>query len=299
MAAPDQAYSSQAQSIDWLFAQLPGEATAQPMTGPVLSASSPGHAPAAPPGQNGALSVVWPKPPPALENPSDLQAAHEWLRNERQVLDQYTRGRFAAIHQQHQALLAKHFQSEQTLAVRCQELNREMAFLAAQTEALQRRSRELAEREAALSEQMEQLAQAQEQLLEREPGSDPVREDTDNPRSLLEQMRAQTAQLQASDLAAQREFDNFEATLKERQRAWEKKQEEISARQEAMEQRYAALEKAEEAAKRRLTELDEMEERLQQEVRDQEQQLARERQETELMRANLRALTHNSRTAPA
>src|SRR5438105_4893429 len=261
MAASDGGNADRALSIDWLFAQLPGQdagyrtpmplpgAGAAPAGGPLVEA--PGGAPGP--------AMVWPQAPPALEDPSDLESAYEWLRAEKQRLEEYTRSQFATIQEQHQALLNKHFHSEQALAVRCQELNREMKFLAGQTETLQRRARELAEREAALSAQMERLAHAQEELLTLEQTSENIRQDTEKQRSLLEQLRAQTAELQTSDLASRREFDNFEVALKERQRAWEDKQAEISARQAEMEERYAALEKAEEAAKRRLAELDELE----------------------------------------
>jgi hypothetical protein len=135
---------------------------------------------------------------------------------------------------------------------------------------------------------MERLAHAQEELLTLEQTSQDIRQDTEQQRSLLEQLRAQTAELQVSDLASRREFDNFEVALKERQQAWEEKQAAISARQAEMEERYATLEKAEEAAKRRLAELDELEELMQQEVHAQEQQLAQERRDMEMLRARLR-----------
>jgi len=166
--------------------------------------------------------LEWPQPPPALEDPSDLQAAYEWLRVEKHRLEQYTRSQFASIQQQHQALLDKHFRSEQSLALRSQELNR------------QRRcndARELADREAALSGQMDQLARAQEELLTLEQTSQNIRQDTKIQHSLLEQLRAQTAQLQQSHLASRSEFDNFEIALKERQQAWAEKQAELSAHQ--------------------------------------------------------------------
>jgi len=288
MAASNGRNADQALSIDWLFAQLPGQDAGYrtPTPLPDGDQSSAGTSPELP-GGAAVPSMEWPQPPPALEDPSDLQAAHEWLRVEKHRLEQYTRSQFATIQQQHQTLLDKHFRSEQSLALRCQELNREMKFLASQTEMLQRRARELAERETALTAQMEQLARAQEELLTLEQTSQNVRQDTEAQRALLEQLRAQTAQLQQSDRASRCEFDNFETELKERQQAWAEKQAEMSIRQAKMEERYTALEKTEEAAKRRLAELDDLEERLQQEVQEQEQQLAQERRDMEMLRARL------------
>jgi len=127
MAASNGRNADQALSIDWLFAQLPGQDAGYrtPTPLPDGDQSSAGTSPELP-GGAAVPSMEWPQPPPALEDPSDLQAAHEWLRVEKHRLEQYTRSQFATIQQQHQTLLDKHFRSEQSLALRCQELNREM-----------------------------------------------------------------------------------------------------------------------------------------------------------------------------
>src|SRR5262249_27450192 len=150
-----------AQSVDLLFAHLDG-ATRQ-------VSSSPSFTMAGPLGGSARLQqlerpIEGPgepfQPPPLLETSADLKVAYEWLQAERQRLEVYTRSQFETIQQQHQALLAKHFRGEETLALRSQELNREMQFLGSQAEALQKRARELAEREAALTAQMQKLADA-------------------------------------------------------------------------------------------------------------------------------------------
>src|SRR5438132_14032154 len=158
MAASDGGNADRALSIDWLFAQLPGQDAGHRTPMPLPGGPIAGTPLAEPSGGAPAPAIVWPQAPPALEDPSDLESAYEWLRAEKQRLEEYTRSQFATIQEQHQALLNKHFHSEQSLALRCQELNREMKFLAGQAETLQRRARELAEREAALSEQMARLA---------------------------------------------------------------------------------------------------------------------------------------------
>jgi DNA repair exonuclease SbcCD ATPase subunit len=278
-------HAPHAHSVDWLFAQLPGEgsraaASASGIAG--LGSSQGPSALAAPP------PVVWPQPPPAIEDASDLQAAYQWLQNEKSRLEQYTRNQFEMIEEQHQAMLTKHFRSEQMLALRSQELNREMQFLANQTEVLQGRSRELGEREVALAEQVERLAHAQEELLSLEQTSANIRQNTKGQQYVLERLRAETTQLKAVDIEARGRFDAFEAELKERQAAWEKNQADITARQAQMEERYQALERAEQAAMRRLTELDEVENQIRGELEQQEGQLTRDRREVEQMRAQLR-----------
>jgi hypothetical protein len=274
-----------ANSVDCLFAQLPVEGsqlTGSPSKFVGLGSGTSESSLASP------QQVVWPQPPPTIEDASDLQVAYLWLQNERRQLEQYTRIQFEMIEKQHQAMLAKHFRSEQMLALRSQELNREMQFLASQAEALQRRSRELTEREAVLAGQMERLACAQEELLGVERTGANVRQDTEPQRISLEMLRAGTAQLKAVDAAAQARFDTFEAQLKERQAAWEKKQSEMITRQAQMEERYKVLEKAEGAAKHRQAELDELENQIRKELEGQEEQLTRDRREVEQMRAQLR-----------
>ena len=139
--------------IDWLFSQLPGTESGY---GPPLPLTASAGFPSTP--AFGTSGVVGPQTPPPLKDPADLEAAQQWLQAERGRLEAYTRSQFEMIRQQHQALLAKHFRSEETLALRSQELNREMQFLAAQTEAFQRQAQELAERERVFAAQTERLS---------------------------------------------------------------------------------------------------------------------------------------------
>jgi chromosome segregation ATPase len=270
------------QSIDMLFTGLDGDAAAytplpRSHAGPTFPALHPRDVPVRP------LEFA-----PSLPPEGDPRAAYEWLANEKRKLEEYTRGQFDMIQQQHQALLAKHFRSEEALALRAQDLNREMQFLASQSEALQRRAHELAEHEMMLNAQMEKLARAQEELIALENNSESTRRDIDAQQQFLNELREETAQLQRVGQSTRTEFSDFEATLKERQQAWEKKQAEFVARQAQMEQRYAALDKAEEAHKRRMAELDELEDQLRREFEQSERALATERREMETLRARLR-----------
>jgi chromosome segregation ATPase len=274
--------SPRALSVDTLFARLHDERVGYATTLPS------GGGPEGQASGNGTASLAEQQPPPTLKDPADLQVAHEWLKAERARLEAYTRSQFAAIQQQHQSLLAKQFRSEEALALRAQELNREMKFLASQSEALQWRARELAEREVALSAHMEKLAGAEQEFLAIQQTGSHAGEATKAHRALLERLRADMAQLQAAGADAHKEAAAFEAALRERQEAWEKKHAAQVARQEEMEQRYTALEKAEEASQRRLTELDELEELLRTEFEQQEKRLAHERQEIDVLRTKLR-----------
>jgi chromosome segregation ATPase len=226
--------------------------------------------------------------PPTLETAADLQVAQEWLQAERQRLEAYTRSQFAAIQQQHQSLLAKQFRSEEALALRAQELNREMKFLASQAEALQSRAHQLAEREAALTVQVDRLATAEQELLTTEQTGNKAWEEVQAHRTILERLHADLAQLRAAGADASTDAAAFEAALKERQQAWEQKQGDLVVRQEQMEQRYLALENAEEASQRRLEELNELEDLLRHEFEQQESRLVQERREIDVLRTRLR-----------
>lgn len=293
MSALPYADRKQVKSIDWLFAQLPGETSgsglfqvppvAPPQAGAVAQAASLSQ-----PAASEAPAYTGPSLPPLLDNPADLRAAYEWLQTEKNRLEEYTRSQFAKIHQQHQALLAKHMQSEQTLAVRAQEVNQEIHFLTTQAEALRKRGQELTAREQALARQMEELAKAQTDLLVIQQTSQDVKKDTEAQRAVLNTLREETARLQGIEAAARGQFESLESALRVRQQAWEQKQAEITARQAQIDKRYITVEKAEEAVRTRLQELCEYEERLRRELEEQGKKLAEERHEFETMRADFR-----------
>jgi hypothetical protein len=212
----------------------------------------------------------WTDPPADLEKNPELREALQWLQGERRRLEEYTRNQFAALQQRHQAILAQHFRNEETLALRTQELNREMAFFAAQAKIIQERAGELARREKAVAEQAEKL-RAQQEL-----------------QGLGEHTGPNPADWQAETEATSNGLAEAASALEEHQAAWEAKQAEITDRLAQMERRYQALEQAEEAARRRMAELDELENRLTQEFERQERQLALERRQVEALRARLR-----------
>jgi hypothetical protein len=278
------------ESLDWLFGQLP-----EKMTGHVIPAEvfdNIGRGNALPPDvtrpQRLAALANPPSPPPALDSPEGFKAAYEWFLKERARLEDYTREQFADFEALQASQLARHYQSEASLTMRAQEVNREMQFLAAQSQALKARARELADRENALAGQMARFSKAQDELITIQKSSANIELDTEIQQASLEQMRRETAQLQVEEAAARESFAAIEAELAERQRAWEKKQADLAARVQAMEQRYQAMEKAEAAAKRRLAELDDLEDHLREEFESQQRQLVFERQELAGLYAELR-----------
>jgi chromosome segregation ATPase len=283
--------TSHASPVDLVFAQFHGErqgfAMPLPSAPPAVVAKDSLRLDQA--DMKGVQPYVWPQPPPAVNDSNDMQVAHQWLQAERKRLEEYTRDQFALIQQQHQALLAKHFRSEEAMALRAQELNREMQFLASQSKTLQERARELSERESALALQMNKLAEAHQELIESRQVSAPLQQDRESRRALLEQLRAEAAELQARGAGGRAEAEALETALRQRQEAWERKHAQLMARQVEMEQRYEALEKNEAAAKRWLRELEELEDQLRTEFEQQEHRLASERREMEALRSRLRS----------
>jgi hypothetical protein len=186
-------------------------------------------------------------------------------------------------------LLAKHMRDQEGLALRDQELNREMQYLLGQTAVLQKRSRELAEWEKALGEQSARLAEAQAELFSIRQTSEFLQKDAEAQCVALARMRDEAERLSQSETAARAALDTFDAELRERQQEWEKKGAEVERRRVSMEQRYDELEKAEAAARRRALELEDWEERLRQELETQERQQAAERQELRRLRDELEA----------
>src|SRR5262249_40470375 len=127
MSHTGDAQSLHARCVDLLFAQtlesrpvietVPRMMVAQPSAyGSVGAGFAPGLHP----------SQASPQEPPTFTSQADLQTAYEWFRAEKARLEAYTHSQFTAIHTQHQALLAKHVRSEEALAIRAQELNREI-----------------------------------------------------------------------------------------------------------------------------------------------------------------------------
>lgn len=288
-------------SLDWIFGRMAGQWTSNGLPPDIVDqAGLPAGPPTAAAAPYGSPTTAWaPQPPPALTDQASLQAAYEWFEAERIRLEEFTRQQFATVRAHQQADLARHYRNEETLALRAQDLNREMQFLATQSQALQARARQLAQWEGSLSLQAQKLFEAHEQILLIHQTSGNVQEDLEAHQASLERMREEMAQLQTAEAAARSTFAVFDANLADRQRAWEKKQADLTARQMEMEQRYQALEQSEEAATKRLAELDDLENRLREEFEGEQRQLGLERQEIEALYAELRSRSQPLLEKPA
>jgi hypothetical protein len=225
-----------------------------------------------------------------------MQAAYQWLQNEKDRLEKYTHAQLDILHRKHQEEVQRHYRHEESLVLRAQEVNRELQFLASQSQAMQQRAGELAQWESSLAAQMDKVHRAQEEFLKIQQTSDNLQKDTEAQQRCLEALRAETAQLQVSRTTAHAEFAKLETTLTEHHQLWQTKQAEITARQIEMEERYRRLEEMEAAARRRLAEVDDLEERLRQEFETQQTQLARDRRDLEMLYEKLRR-QQPSRTA--
>jgi hypothetical protein len=269
-----------AHSVDWIFGHLSGQRpdSARPASNFISAGFLLGEPPPSAPNVPEERLLQPPQLPPSLEDAPEGRAACAWLQAEQKRLEEYTRAQFAIIQQHHQTLLAKNFQNEQAMALRTQQLNRDMELLATQARALQERANDLAKREAAVAAQTATLAGAQHELRDLERARDAIREEVTTHRTALQELQSLTARL---------ELSLSETSLTERERVLEDKQAELSARQAQMEKRYQDLEKAEAAVTRRAAELDELEFRLEKEFEKQERQLALERREIETLRVRL------------
>jgi hypothetical protein len=278
------------ETLDRLFERLPRHWQGAVIPAELYEGATGGSQPAVLPSMMAAPPSRYdgPEPPPALDQPGGLQAAYQWLQAEKERLDAYTRAQLDFIQQKHQEDLQNHYRNEANLVLRAQEVNRELQFLTAQSEALQARARALSESEAALSHQMEKVQRAQEEFLNIQRSSANLQQDTEVQRTLLENLRHETADIQATRAAAHAEYETVARRLEERRQTWERKQEEITARQAALEERCRTLEQGEAAARRRQAELDELEERLCHELETQQTQLAKERKEIEALYHRLR-----------
>ena len=183
--------------------------------------------------------------PPRVEQPPTLSVeAHaevEWLRQERDGLEAYTRKNLALLNEQRQDLDAVHSRSEGRQLRREQELNRRQALLKQQAEVLQEATARCDEREAALASSAQALKDTLAQLARQQ-----VR---------LDQITAESVCQEALALRAREEHATLQAAIqaqKEEESRWPQTREQLHHRLEELDQ-------AEHALARRVAEADQME----------------------------------------
>jgi chromosome segregation ATPase len=288
MTGPNNPRASHAQFVDAVFARVGGEQRdARPAATNAVGVLMAGPTAV----QQGATRRPLPDPAqtavPAAQS-GDPRSEYEWIGEERRRLEAYTLQQFAQIKQQREDFIRQRSQIEEAVALKGQELNRQMKLNAAQTEALQRREKELAEREAGVAGQEERLAGARQELADlRQAGRD-LQAEVGAQRLILEQQRGESAQLSDSIRTARTELIAYEEALQYRKKAWQDEQAELSARQTQLDQRFGALDQAEAALDRRTAELVELEGQLRTEIEEQERRLAEEYRQMESLRSQFR-----------
>lgn len=253
--------------------QAPTVSAPEPTGGPVGGARTEG-----PPGQ------VLSRMPPS----GDLQTEYEWLREERQRLEAYTLGQFALIKQQREELLGRKAGIEESLALREQELNRQLKLVTDGTEALRQRDRELSERETALAVQTQRISQAAQECRAFQESNARLRQENESQRLQAEQLRIQLAHLQEAVRFARSELAAVEQAARKRKEALDSAEVELAASRTQLGQRFAEVERAEASLRRRESELDQLEAQLRRELEERERSLEEEARELEKAQVRFR-----------
>src|SRR5262249_33103120 len=132
--------------------------------------------------------------PPEVRGAEDLQAANEWLRQERRRVGGYTPAPLARIQNEQQAPLQQNYLNDQAPILRSQELARRGEMLLVQGRAVQQQSAELSRRESALASRLAEWGAAQQ----------------DHPstaqQQVVETLQSETVALQKAQQAAREEL---------------------------------------------------------------------------------------------
>jgi DNA repair exonuclease SbcCD ATPase subunit len=260
-------------------AALPAATSTEPDAGPPLQ---PGACPA----------------PLAWAQLSNWQEEYQWIQEERKRLEAYTLSQFALLKQQREELLGRRSGIEETLALREQELNRQMKLLAEGTAAQEKRDCELAERETALTAQMEKLANARQEFQTLQQVNAQLQSENETQFLLAQELRLQSTHLQETVRAARSELSVLEQALQRDKNAAEEERAEITASRRQLEERHAAMEKTEGSLRRRVAEIDQLEAQIRHELEQRERQIALDYQELERARAKLRLQVQKHSGAP-
>jgi DNA repair exonuclease SbcCD ATPase subunit len=247
-----------------LRARLPGSYRGGQLACPKCKNS---FTPPAPDGESefsvwvGDPSAIAAPPQAMMPDPEDSAAHLQWLREETGRFNEFIAASLAMIEKRRHELVAIESRAEALYLPREQELNRQLAAVAARNERLAAREAELAEREAAVERANEQFAPREAELQ--------AREDrlfgTEARIAELEQRQAELQTLVADLEARRAEADTFVTT--------------IAGQRANILRREAELDRAEQALARRLAEVDEIEQQLRQELEEQERDLAIRRRE--------------------
>lgn len=275
LTEPRQAH---AQFVDAIFARAP---LTRPPVDLAQTPSPPGNLD---PARYQREVAAAPQPPPE----GDTQADYAWLIEERKRLEAYTHQQLAQVKQQREEFLRYCTQMEEALALKGQNLNRQLKQVATQAEAQEQRARELAEREAFVASHQQQIMAAHQELTRLQNLGRQWQEESEAQRQMLEALRAEAAMLDEAVRFARRELVGYEEALEYRKRSWQEQHEELASRQLHLEDRFRTLEGSEESLRQRLQEVDELEAQVRTELEEREQQLALDHRQAAALREQLR-----------
>ena len=198
--------------------------------------------------------------PPRVERPPMLTVeAHaelEWLRQEREHLEAYTRKNLAHLNEQRQELEAVHGRSEARLLAREQELNRRDALLKSRAEFLRETTERCEQREAALATSEERLRNTLDRLDIESAELERLRAEAAHQAALVDRAREEHATLEASIRASREEESRWPQT------------------REQLHQRLEELNQAEQALARRTAEAEQVEIEMRRELAHREARCA-------------------------
>jgi hypothetical protein len=226
--------------------------------------------------------------PPPIQNQQDLVAANEWLQRERKRLQEYTETQLERIAAEHQALVKRNYQNEQSMILACQELSRKEEMLTRQSRALQDQAAELSRRQHTLSSQLQEWSRSHGELADLTQARARTEQEAAEQRALVDSLRTESLALQKSRELLQAELETMARELSEQREQRERERALTQTQQSQMEERLRALDRAEQAAQRRVADLDELEAQLRDEFEDQERRLAEQRREVASLSARLR-----------
>jgi chromosome segregation ATPase len=209
-------------------------------------------------GDPGAIAAP---PQVVMPDPADAAAHLEWLRQETVRFNDYITSSLAVIEKRRHELVAIESRAEAMYLPREQDLNRQLAAVAARGQALDAREAQLAEREAAVDRANEQFAPREAELKARE--------------DRLFGTESRVVELEQRE----QELCSIVGELEGRRAEAEALVTAIAGQRANILRREAELDRSEQALARRLAEVEELEQQLRLELEEQERDLAIRRRE--------------------
>jgi len=189
-------------------------------------------------------------------------AEEEWVREERQSLQDFTKQQFALIRQQQQLLnqqrdelISRQNALNETCLLRQQDLNRQIKLLAAKTVQVE-------DREKALSQQEAQLIIEAQQLMKVRDDLNAYRRKLAEEEDQLQSLRTEMDPLIKQEQALRLERSEEETAIRKQREALEQERAQLKHRFDELNRRNDELDRAEQALNRRIDEVTALEEHV-------------------------------------